>query len=65
MWLLEHFMKHPGEATLTRRVWATKEDFPQKNGKSTTYCQVVNYLLATYATDDFITEIEADTTNFE
>lgn len=30
-----------------------------------TYCQVPNYLLATYATDDVIMDVEVKITNFK
>lgn len=34
----------------------------QQEGKQTTYCQVVNYLLVAYATDDVIAEAKDEIT---
>lgn len=42
-----------------------KEDDPQQNGKFTTYCQVVSYLLSTYSKDDTIVDVEAGISNFK
>lgn len=41
------------------------EDNAHEAGKLKGYCQVVNYLLETYATDDVVAEDEADITNYE
>lgn len=65
MWLLQHFMKDPSKAALTHRMCTTENDDPQKEGNMTTYCQVVNHRLVTYATDEIIAEAEAKITNFE
>lgn len=58
-------MKYPGKVSAEQRGSATKEDDPQQKGKLKTYCQLVNYLLITYATDDVIEDVEAEITNFE
>lgn len=58
-------MEDPAKPALARTVRATREDEPQQEGELATYCQVVSYLLATYATDDGLTEVEAETTNFK
>lgn len=63
--LFQHFMKDPAKSALVHSVCDTKEDDPQQDGKLTTHCQVVHYLLTTYATDDLIAEAEADINNFK
>lgn len=47
------------------RVCATKEADPRKEGNMTTDCQVVSFLLATYATDDVLTVLKANVANFK
>lgn len=44
MWLFQHSLKDRTKAALVHRVSATKENVPDRKGKLTTYCQVVNYL---------------------
>lgn len=53
-------MKDRSKAALAHRVRATKEDEFSQEGRPTTYRQVVNYLFATYATDDVIAEAVTD-----
>lgn len=65
MWAFQYSMKDPAKAALSLRVCATMEDDLQQEGKLTTYSPVVNCLLATYATDDEIIEIEANITNLK
>lgn len=64
MWLFQYFIKEPAKAPLMHRVCLTDKDSQQK-GKLTTYCQVVNYLLVTYATDDEIAKAEAGIMQFK
>lgn len=59
MWLFQQFVKKP-EKLLFHIIYA-----PQKVNILPTYCQVVNYLLATYTTDYVIFEAKADIKNFE
>lgn len=65
MWLLRYFMRDQIKSALAHRVCATKEDDPQKERKLMTYCKVVSYLIATYASDDVMANAEADITNFK
>lgn len=64
-WLFQDFMKDSAKAAVVHRVGAAKERFPELDRKSTTYCQLVKYLLATYATEDLIADIEVEITNFK
>lgn len=48
------------KAVLAHRECATESEDPQKGGKLTIFCQVVNYPLATYATQDVIAEAETE-----
>lgn len=48
-----------------RSVCATKKDDPQLEVKLTAYCQVVNSLQATCATNDVTAEIKAEIINFK
>lgn len=65
IWLFQRFMKYPAKAGLAHSICATKEVSSQKKKTLTTYCQLVNYLLSPYATDDVIAEIKGETTNFK
>lgn len=58
-------MKSPAKAALAHRASATRKDLPKQEGKLTTYRQVVNYPLATNASDDVVANVEAETTNFK
>lgn len=57
--------KGPGKADLAKCVPSTKEDDRQEEKRLTTNCQLVNYLLASYTTDDIIVEVEANITNYK
>lgn len=65
MWLFQHFLKDPAKAALERIISGTKEEDPEQEESLTTYCQEINYLLATYATDDAISVSEADIISFK
>lgn len=65
MWLFQQFMKYPGKAVLAHIVSATREDVPKQEGQLTIYCQVVKYLLATYAADDVIAAVKTEITDFK
>lgn len=60
MLLPPHFTKEPAKGALSYRMCATKKSITHKEGTLTTYCQVVNYLLETSATDDVVSEVDAD-----
>lgn len=64
MCLCQHFMKDQGKAALEYRICASNEDDPEQEGRLTTYCQIVIYLLAIYASNNVIAKAEADITNF-
>lgn len=61
LWLFQYFLRDPAKASLTARLGRPHER-GSKAGKLTSYCQVVNHLLRTFATDDIIAEAEADLT---
>lgn len=63
-WLFPHFVTEPAKAALPHRMTADKRNH-QQGDKLTTYCQVINYLLETFATDNIIAEAESDITSFE
>lgn len=65
MWLFQQFIKDPAKAALAHRVRAKKEISAQEEGKLTRYCQVVNYLVGNYASDDAISGVDAEVTNFK
>lgn len=58
-------MKDPAKAVLSHRMSGTENNDDHKEGKFTSYCQVVNYLLKSYATDDAITETEANIMDYK
>lgn len=64
MWLFPHIIGEPIKAALSNRV-TDDERNRQHNEKPTTYCQVVRYLLETYATDDVIAEAKSEITTFK
>lgn len=64
MWQFQNFFKERAKAALIHRVCTTRKDDSQSEGRLTTYCQVVCYLLATYATDNVIAEAKANITSF-
>lgn len=59
------FTKQPAKVAWARRTCARKKDDPQREWKMATYSQVINYLLATYATDYVIAEVGSEITSFK
>jgi len=64
MWLIKAFMREPARSTLMMRLSTPETAGESKEGKLTTYSDVVNYLLHTYASDDVIAETEAGLRQF-
>lgn len=52
------------DALSVRTCLASSSCFGQE-GKLTLYCQVVNYLLRIYATDDIMAKVDAEIVNFK
>lgn len=66
MWVLFFFMMKPVAAALNAIVsLPSKSCRRQKEGNLTSYCEVVNNLLETYATDDVIVETEAEIMRYQ
>lgn len=63
MWLFLIFIKEPSRATLAHRMSASIEGNAHREGKLTSYCLLIDYLLEAYATYDVIAETEAEVTN--
>lgn len=63
MSLLQHFVGYPAKAVRVYLVCITADEEPQKERRLTIYCQLVNYLVSTYAADDRITKAKAELTN--
>lgn len=63
IWLLPPVTKGPVEAALSYPMRATEDNGTHKGETMTSYCQAVSYVLQTYATDDVISEAEADVMN--
>lgn len=58
MWLLPFLMQEAAPAALISEIaLSTKARKHCKNGKLTSYSELVNYLLETYATEDAIVEM--------
>lgn len=64
-WLFQHFMIDPTKAALAHRVGATENVDPQKVGKLTANCQVVDQLPDTYEKDNVLAEREAEIPNLK
>lgn len=59
MWLLHFFMKKPDATAPNSRIsLASKSRERYKEGTLTSFCEVVNYPLESYVTDDLIAEID-------
>lgn len=58
MWLFSYFLKKSTEAALTARLLlkSKSSQYSFKEGVLKTYCKVVNHLLETYTTEEFISE---------
>lgn len=63
MCFLPCFLRERAKTALSHQVTADNNS-PQQEGKLVTYCGLANYLLETYATDDFIIKAEADRISF-
>lgn len=50
IYLSQHFTKEPAKGALAHSMCATENDDLQKEGKNTTFYQVVNHMLSTCAT---------------
>lgn len=61
--LYQHFLMDTAKAALASRIGAIEKGNPYKEGEMTTYSQVVNYLLVTFATNDVRAEAETKITN--
>lgn len=58
-------MREPAQAALLYQMSTTEEDNIHKEGTMTINCQVFNFLLETYATDDDMAEDETDIMNYK
>lgn len=65
MWLSQHYMRGADKEAVVPNVCTTIEDDLQQEGKLKTCRRVNIYQHATYATDDILAEVEADTTNYK
>lgn len=55
MWLYPHFMKKPASSSLSARLSSRKTNsLGLHDARLVSYVEVVNFILATYATDDVI-----------
>lgn len=59
------FMKDCIKSALAHRACTTEKEDPRKRGKMSAYCQIVNYLLVTYDTNDIIAGAEAEITKLK
>lgn len=57
--------KEPARAALAHRMGTSVEGNFYEEGKLTSYCQLVNYVLEAYASSDVIAEAEGDITNYK
>lgn len=64
MWLFQHFMRYSAKVAFAHLVCATRCDTPEKEGKLTAYCQVVNYPLGKNAIVNIKAEAEDEIGNF-
>lgn len=65
MGLFQNFMNDRAKVAFAHPVCTTENDDLQSERKLTTFCQVVNYLLATYAIEKVIAKEGAKITNFK
>lgn len=65
MRILQHFIKDHIKAAWPCRVCDTKKDELQKEGRLTTNCRVVSYLLTICVTDNVLAKAEAAINNFK
>lgn len=64
MCLVYYFIRKPAVAALNGRNSLPSSSQARQEGRLTSYCQVDNYLLATYTTDNIIAEAYMDEMNF-
>ena len=62
MWLIVRFMSGPAHHALNARLAPAIQ--AASAGKLTTYCQVIQYLLQTYASDEEIARVDAEVKRF-
>lgn len=60
MWLFYYLVRNKINAALIARLTAKVDRPKSKDGKFTSYIEVVNYLLRTYETDEVISGSDAD-----
>lgn len=65
MWLFHFFMTAPADAELNSRTWQSSSSNVRQDGKLTSFCKVKILLLATFATDDIVTEADVDIRNLK
>lgn len=65
MWLFSRFIREPAKVVLSHPVTAGNKKDQKQEAELTTYCKAVKYLLKTYATNDVISEADAEITNFK
>lgn len=65
MQLLHFFMKKTARAKLKARPSMSSSSCSSQHRNLKSYCEVVNYLLVTYATDNIIANAYMDVTNFK
>lgn len=65
MWLFTHFTKKTAKAALSHRMYTLQENEQWFDGEFSTNCQVVNFDLETYATNDVIVGAEAFIINYK
>lgn len=58
--MFQFYLKEPVRALLSARIRTTSRDKSSRQGKLSTYFQLVPYLFKAYATDDVIAEAEAE-----
>lgn len=61
MWLFHFYKKRPAGATLRTPACVSSSSHAREVCELKSYCKFVNYLLATYITDDINTETNMDT----
>lgn len=65
MWILHFFINNTAEAVLKAHTYLFSSNGVHPEGKQTSYCQVINYLLALYATDGIIAEVNMGIMDFK
>lgn len=65
MRLLHIFKKKPAGAIFNSHMWQSSSGQARQKGELTSYCQSVNYLPATYKTDNSFGEDNMDKINFK